>query len=140
MHRYTKQFIEDYIVLIDTNKIDEVFEAAVIEAELSENQFNELCETLEKIGLPAFAERKTFFLNLFNQYIEDNESDYVKNDADRLVEMMDTMSTSVCLGLNFEEIVSLLNEWDKENPGHISIEGTNLDDLKIRFLRGSKNG
>lgn len=138
MQDYTKRFIEDYIELIDDNKINDLFEAAIIEAELTEDQFNELCVILENIDIDAFDERDKLFLNLFDQYIEINESDYVKNDADRLVEMMDTMSTAGCLGLSYSGIIELLYKWDRENPGHIGIEGTNLNNLKIRFLNGSK--
>lgn len=138
MQDYTKRFIEKYIDLIDTDKIDDLFEAAIIEAELTEDQFNELCVILENIGIDAFDERDKLFLDLFDQYIKINESDYVKNDADRLVEMMDTMSTAGCLGLSYSRIIELLCKWSRENPDHIGIEGVNLNNLKIRFLNGSK--
>lgn len=137
--KWTKQFIEDYIDLIDDNKIDEVLQAAIVEAELSEKSFKALCETLEEIDVPAFEERNKLFIDLFDQYIEVNESDYEQNDADRLVEMMDTMSTAICLGLEFNEIITLLNQWDKDHPGHIAIEGNTLNELKIRFLIGNSN-
>lgn len=137
--RWTKQFIEDYIDLIDDNKTEEVLQTAIVEAELSEEAFKALCETLEEIDLPAFEERNKLFISLFDQYMEMNESDYEQNDADRLVEMMDTMSTAICLGLEFNEIITLLNQWDKDHPGHIAIEGNNLNELKIRFLIGNSN-
>ena len=137
--KWTKQFIEDYIDLIDSNKIEEVLQTAIVEAELSEESFKALCETLEEIDLPAFEERNKLFIDLFDQYMEVNESDYEQNDADRLVEMMDTMSTAICLGLEFDEIIALLNQWDKDHPGHIAIEGNNLNELKIRFLIGNSN-
>lgn len=137
--KYVKQFIEDYIEVIDSGKIDELFQLALIEAELSESDFNTLCNILNDIDLPAFEERDKLFTDLFDQYMEMNETDYFMNDADRLVEIMDTMSTAECLGLDFNKIVFLLSQWSAEHPHKITIEGSNLNDLKIRFLVGNGN-
>ena len=136
-----KKFIESYITLINENKFDELFEAAVIEAELSEYNFNNLCQVLSESGIYVQSYREAFFTNLFSQYVEENESDYEQNDSDRLVEMMDTMSTAGCLGLDYKDIVYLIKQWSLANPGIIEVHnpGHSLDTLRIRFLRGDSN-
>lgn len=129
-----KTFIEEYIEIIDQNKFPDIFDSAVIDAELNEIEFDQLCEILEEIKLPANEERNEFFINLFSQYMEAYEHEYEQNDADRLVEMMDCMSTANCLGLDLKSIKSLLNKWSTDHPNRIQVEGDTLSDCKIRFL------
>lgn len=131
-----KEFIEQNIHLIDTNQFMELFQTAIIEAELNEFEFSQLCKYLEEADIRVNDVRDDLFTDLFDQYMEVNETDYEKNDADRLEEMMDCMSTAVCLGLEPSRIIELLNKWSDKHPNRIQIEGSKIDDLKIRFLRG----
>ena len=139
MNLTIKHFIEDNIKLIDDNQFMELFQVAIIEAELNEYEFSQLCKYLEDADIQVNHIRDELFVDLFNQYMEVNENDYEQNDADRLEEMMDCMSTAVCLGLDAPHIVELLNKWATKHPDRIQIEGSTIEDLKIRFLRGDLN-
>ena len=137
MNKNVKIFIENNIHLIDGNKFDILFEVALIDAELNEEAFNELYEVLQESDMSVKQYRDELFIDLFSQYIEENEEDYEQGDADRLEEMMDTMSTAVCLGLNVSEIYALINQWSEQHPGRIQIEGSSKNELRIRFLIGN---
>lgn len=131
-----KEVIEENIELIDANNFMELFQIAIVEAELNEYEFLYLCKYLEEAGISVNHVRDELFTDLFNQYMEVNETDYEKNDADRLEEMMNCMSTAGCLGLEAPHIIELVSKWSNNHPDRIQVEGTTLADLRIRFLRG----
>lgn len=113
MHSVLKQFLEEYIELIETEDWNKLFQEAAWEKEFSELQFIDLVKVLNSIGCNTQIIQENFFIAGLETYY-DQADDWMAPE-----DILNFYSTCGSFGIDYERRCALVKEWIAQNPGKL---------------------